>query len=131
MFASFTTGGSTCITSATLLSFDHGAVGDEGDHPAPAAAVADEHVLAKDALEHSAHGIFASRWRGSDSAEGGLRSTGTPRFGFDQATGFARRALDNVGVQYGLGAFNAGKISAGNSSSSTGASAGLTSMETW
>jgi hypothetical protein len=33
-------------------------------------------------------------------------------FGRDPATGFARRAMDNVGVQYGLVAFNAGKISA-------------------
>jgi hypothetical protein len=33
-------------------------------------------------------------------------------FGIDPATGLARRALDNVGVQYGLGALNAGVISA-------------------
>jgi hypothetical protein len=32
-------------------------------------------------------------------------------FGRDPATGYARRALDNVGVQYGLGAVNAGTIS--------------------
>ncbi len=31
-------------------------------------------------------------------------------FGRDPATGFARRPLDNVGVQYGLGALNAGTI---------------------
>ena len=31
-------------------------------------------------------------------------------FGVDPKTGFARRPFDNVGVQYGLGAFNAGKI---------------------
>jgi Tannase-like family of unknown function (DUF6351) len=31
-------------------------------------------------------------------------------WGHDPATGFARRALDNVGVQYGLAAINAGKI---------------------
>jgi hypothetical protein len=31
-------------------------------------------------------------------------------FGRDPKTGFARRTLDNVGVQYGLMAFNAGKI---------------------
>jgi hypothetical protein len=31
-------------------------------------------------------------------------------FGKDPKTGFARRPFDNVGVQYGLGAFNAGKI---------------------
>lgn len=31
-------------------------------------------------------------------------------FGRDPRTGFARRPLDNVGVQYGLMAFNAGKI---------------------
>jgi hypothetical protein len=31
-------------------------------------------------------------------------------FGRDPKTGFARRPFDNVGVQYGLGAFNAGKI---------------------
>lgn len=33
-------------------------------------------------------------------------------FGIDPATGYARRALDNVGVQYGLQAFNSGTISA-------------------
>jgi Tannase-like family of unknown function (DUF6351) len=33
-------------------------------------------------------------------------------FGRDPKTGFARRTLDNVGVQYGLVAFNAGKIDA-------------------
>ena len=33
-------------------------------------------------------------------------------FGRDPKTGFARRPLDNVGVQYGLVAFNAGKITA-------------------
>jgi hypothetical protein len=32
-------------------------------------------------------------------------------WGRDPNTGFARRPLDNVGVQYGLGALNAGKIS--------------------
>jgi hypothetical protein len=32
-------------------------------------------------------------------------------FGYDPRTGFARRPLDNVGVQYGLGALNAGTIS--------------------
>jgi Tannase-like family of unknown function (DUF6351) len=33
-------------------------------------------------------------------------------FGRDPKTGFARRPFDNIGVQYGLVAFNAGKISA-------------------
>jgi len=33
-------------------------------------------------------------------------------FGRDRATGFGRRSLDNVGVQYGLKAFNAGVIDA-------------------
>ena len=33
-------------------------------------------------------------------------------FGRDKTTGFARRSLDNVGVQYGLKAFNAGQINA-------------------
>lgn len=33
-------------------------------------------------------------------------------FGRDPSTGHARRALDNVGVQYGLAAFQSGKISA-------------------
>jgi len=33
-------------------------------------------------------------------------------FGRDPSTGFARRSLDNVGVQYGLKAFNAGLIDA-------------------
>ena len=32
-------------------------------------------------------------------------------FGRDPETGFARRPFDNVGIQYGLGAFNEGKIS--------------------
>jgi len=32
-------------------------------------------------------------------------------FGRDPATGFARRPIDNVGVQYGLGALNSGAIS--------------------
>jgi hypothetical protein len=32
-------------------------------------------------------------------------------FGTDPATGFARNPFDNVGIQYGLVAFNAGKIS--------------------
>jgi Tannase-like family of unknown function (DUF6351) len=31
-------------------------------------------------------------------------------FGVDPKTGFARRPFDNVGVQYGLKAFNDGKI---------------------
>jgi hypothetical protein len=31
-------------------------------------------------------------------------------FGIDPATGFARRPFDNVGIQYGLGALNAGVI---------------------
>jgi hypothetical protein len=31
-------------------------------------------------------------------------------FGVDPATGFARRPFDNVGIQYGLNALNAGKI---------------------
>ena len=34
-------------------------------------------------------------------------------FGRDPKTGFARRPLDNVGIQYGLGALNAGKITTG------------------
>src|SRR5262249_6668940 len=33
-------------------------------------------------------------------------------YGKDPATGFARRPVDNVGIQYGLGAVNAGKVSA-------------------
>ena len=39
-------------------------------------------------------------------------STEVNIYGRDPKTGFARRPLDNVGVQYGLKAFNAGKISA-------------------
>jgi hypothetical protein len=35
---------------------------------------------------------------------------GVNMFGRDPDTGFARRAMDNVGVQYGLGALNEGKI---------------------
>jgi hypothetical protein len=34
-------------------------------------------------------------------------------YGRDPATGFARRAIDNVGVQYGLAALNAKKNHAG------------------
>src|SRR5262249_60443663 len=34
----------------------------------------------------------------------------TAVYGRDPKTGFARRPLDNVGIQYGLGALNAGKI---------------------
>lgn len=37
--------------------------------------------------------------------------TNIATFGRDPATGYARTALDNVGVQYGLEALNAGKIS--------------------
>ena len=33
-------------------------------------------------------------------------------FGRDPKTGFARRPLDNIGVQYGLVAFNSGTITA-------------------
>ena len=33
-------------------------------------------------------------------------------YGIDPKTGYARRPVDNVGVQYGLAAFNAGRISA-------------------
>lgn len=46
---------------------------------------------------------------------GGLRCTlqdaNRNQFGTDPATGWAQRPLDNVGVQYGLEAFNAGAIS--------------------
>jgi hypothetical protein len=38
--------------------------------------------------------------------------TNVATFGRDPATGFARRSLDNVGVQYGLDALNRGAISA-------------------
>jgi hypothetical protein len=38
--------------------------------------------------------------------------TNVASFGRDPKTGFARRSLDNVGVQYGLMAFNSGAISA-------------------
>jgi hypothetical protein len=38
--------------------------------------------------------------------------TNVATFGRDPATGFARRSLDNVGVQYGLEALNSGAISA-------------------
>ncbi len=37
--------------------------------------------------------------------------TNVATFGRDPATGFARSALDNIGVQYGLDALNSGKIS--------------------
>ena len=38
--------------------------------------------------------------------------TNVASFGRDPKTGFARRSLDNVGVQYGLKAFNSGAITA-------------------
>ena len=38
--------------------------------------------------------------------------TNVASFGRDPKTGFARRSLDNVGVQYGLNAFNSGAITA-------------------
>jgi hypothetical protein len=40
--------------------------------------------------------------------------TAVATFGRDPATGFARRTLDNVGVQYGLRALNAGTITVGD-----------------
>jgi hypothetical protein len=40
--------------------------------------------------------------------------TAVTTFGRDPATGFARRTLDNVGVQYGLRALNAGTITVGD-----------------
>src|SRR5207253_2188838 len=39
-----------------------------------------------------------------------LQDTLVNVFGADPRTNFARRSLDNVGVQYGLAALNAGKI---------------------
>jgi hypothetical protein len=42
-----------------------------------------------------------------------LWDTNVASFGTDPATGYARRSLDNTGVQYGLAALNAGTISAG------------------
>jgi hypothetical protein len=51
----------------------------------------------------------------SDENPDGIRCTlqdlNRNEFGVDPATGFARRPLDNVGVQYGLRALNAGTIS--------------------
>ena len=51
----------------------------------------------------------------AETNPGGVRCTiqdaNVNIFGRDPATGFARRPLDNVGVQYGLAAFNAGTIS--------------------
>ena len=48
------------------------------------------------------------------SNPGGARATtydhAVNAFGRDRDTGFARRPLDNVGIQYGLGALNAGQI---------------------
>jgi hypothetical protein len=50
-----------------------------------------------------------------ETNRGGVRCTiqdaNVNLFGRDPVTGFARRPLDNVGVQYGLDAFNAGTIS--------------------
>lgn len=51
----------------------------------------------------------------AETNPGGVRCTiqdaNINLFGRDPATGFARRPLDNVGIQYGLGAFNSGVIS--------------------
>ncbi len=51
----------------------------------------------------------------SATNEKGIRCTlqdlNRNEFGIDRSTGFARRPLDNVGVQYGLRALNAGTIS--------------------
>jgi hypothetical protein len=50
-----------------------------------------------------------------DTNRGGLRCTlqdaSRNQFGIDPETGFARRPLDNIGVQYGLAALNAGELS--------------------
>ena len=51
----------------------------------------------------------------AETNSGGVRCTlqdgNVNVFGRDPATGFARRPLDNTGVQYGLGALNSGAIS--------------------
>lgn len=47
-----------------------------------------------------------------DGVRCGLHDNLVNVFGRDPSTGLARRPLDNVGVQYGLVAFNAGQISA-------------------
>ena len=48
----------------------------------------------------------------SKGARCGIYDNQVNAFGKDPSTGFARRALDNVGVQYGLNAFNEGRITA-------------------
>ncbi len=48
----------------------------------------------------------------SKGARCGIYDNQVNAFGKDLSTGFARRALDNVGVQYGLNAFNGGRITA-------------------
>jgi hypothetical protein len=59
-------------------------------------------------------GIDPARIYHPDTNRGGLRCTlqdaNRNQFGTDPETGFARRPLDNVGVQYGLGALNEGDI---------------------
>ncbi len=50
--------------------------------------------------------------RNPDGVRCGLHDNLVNLFGREPSTGLARRALDNVGVQYGLKAFNAGRISA-------------------
>ena len=47
-----------------------------------------------------------------DGGRCGLHDNQVNVYGRDPRSGFARRTLDNVGVQYGLRAFNAGRISA-------------------
>jgi hypothetical protein len=68
-------------------------------------------------------GYSPARWHASVPAEMRYHPETNPRgarptvfdaarnvYGVDPATGFARRPFDNVGVQYGLGALNAGAI---------------------
>jgi hypothetical protein len=49
--------------------------------------------------------------RNPSGARCSIYDHGANGFGRNPSTGFGRRPLDNVGVQYGLGALNAGKIS--------------------
>ena len=51
-------------------------------------------------------------------------------WGRDPQTGFARRPLDNVGIQYGLKALNSGAITTSSSSTSTSGSAASTPTRT-
>lgn len=53
--------------------------------------------------------VYAAKTN-SNGVRCGLHDNQVNVYGRDRRTGFARRTLDNVGVQYGLAAFNSGQI---------------------